>query len=114
MVRMDRYGGNETQRLCGCCPNYALILDNGLDFLWRRENPDFSEFNRYDRPFCNDPGQTESILIEKNANNTKSNHIISSFADHYNAISIDGPSSKTKIGKGSLYFKNSILFKPEF
>ena len=65
MVKMDRYGGNETQRLYGCCPNYALILGNGLDFLWRRENPDFSEFNRYDRPFCNDPGQTESILIEK-------------------------------------------------
>ena len=39
---------------------------------------------------------------------------MSSFADHYNAISIDGPSSKTNIGKGSLYFKNSILFKPEF
>ena len=108
MVKMDRYGGNETQRLYECCPNYALILGNGLDFLWRRENPDFSEFllqwSRTDRVYTD----------WKNANNTKSNHIMSSFADHYHAISIDGPSSKTKIGKGSLCFKNSILFKPEF
>ena len=35
----------------------------------------------------------------KIANNTKSNHILVSFTDHYNAISIDRLSSKTKIGK---------------
>ena len=28
--KMDRYGGNKTQRLCPCCSNYALIVDNGL------------------------------------------------------------------------------------
>ena len=27
---MDRYGGNKAQRLCRRCPNYALIVDNGL------------------------------------------------------------------------------------
>ena len=56
MDEMDRYGGNKTKRLDKCCSNYALILDNGLEVLWRRENPDFSEFNRYDRSFCKNPG----------------------------------------------------------
>ena len=37
-----------------------------------------------------------------------------SFTDHYNAISIDRLSSKTKIGKESWYFNNSLLCKPEF
>ena len=35
----------------------------------------------------------------KTANNTKINHIMLSFTDHYNAISIDRLPSKTKIGK---------------
>ena len=30
MDKMDRYGGNRTQRLYRCCSNYALIVDNGL------------------------------------------------------------------------------------
>ena len=30
MDKMDRYGGNKTQRLYRCCSNYALIVDNGL------------------------------------------------------------------------------------
>ena len=37
-----------------------------------------------------------------------------SFTDHYNAISIDRLSSKTKTGKDSSYFKKSLLCKPEF
>ena len=37
-----------------------------------------------------------------------------SFIDHYNAISIDRLASKTKIGKGSWYFNNPLLCKPEF
>ena len=37
-----------------------------------------------------------------------------SFTDHYNAISIDRLASKTKIGKGSWYFNNPLLCKPEF
>ena len=30
MDKMDRYGGNKTQKLYRYCANYALILDNGL------------------------------------------------------------------------------------
>ena len=30
MDKMDRYGGNKTQRLYRCSSNYALIVDNGL------------------------------------------------------------------------------------
>ena len=37
----------------------------------------------------------------KLANKTKIIHIMVSFADHYNAISIDRLPSKTKIGKDS-------------
>ena len=36
-----------------------------------------------------------------------------SFTDHYNAISIDRLPLKTKIGKDSWYFNNSLLCKPE-
>ena len=41
--KMDRDGENKTQRLYRCCSNYAqskLTVDNGLENLWRRENPD--------------------------------------------------------------------------
>ena len=48
------------------------------------------------------------------ANNAKIYHIMVSFTDHYNAIFIDRFSSKTKIGKDSWYFNNSLLCKPEF
>ena len=48
------------------------------------------------------------------ASNTKINHIMVSFTDHYNAIFIDRFPSKTKIGKDSWYFNNSLLCKPEF
>ena len=49
----------------------------------------------------------------KIANNTKINHIMVSFTDHYNAISIDRLPSKSKIGKDSCNFNNSLLSKPE-
>ena len=45
------------------------------------------------------------------ANNTKINHIMVSFNDHYNAIYIDRLPSKTKIGKDSRKrFRKIILF----
>ena len=50
----------------GSCSDYALsklIVDNELEDLWRRENPDSHVFTRYDRPFDKDPGKTGSILI---------------------------------------------------
>ena len=53
----------------------------------------------------------------KRANNTKINHIMVSFTDHYNGISIDRLPSKAKIGKDSwkrFTKKKNILCKPEF
>ena len=49
MDKMDRDGRNKTQKLYRCCSNYVLskhIVGNGLEDLWRRENPESSEFNR--------------------------------------------------------------------
>ena len=43
MDKIDRNGENKTKTLFRCCSNYALsklILDNGLEDLWRRENSD--------------------------------------------------------------------------
>ena len=40
-----------------CSSNYALsklVVDNGLEDLWRKENPDSSEFICYDRSFAKD------------------------------------------------------------
>ena len=37
-----------------------------------------------------------------------------SFTNHYNAILMDRFPSKTKIGKDSWYFNNSLLCKPDF
>ena len=57
--KIDRDSENKTQRLCWCCSNYALsklIVDNGLEDLWRRENPDSPEFICYNRSFAKDPG----------------------------------------------------------
>ena len=59
MDKIDRDGENKTQRLYRCCSNYALsklIVDNGLEDLWSRENPDSPEFTCYRRSFAKDPG----------------------------------------------------------
>ena len=55
--KIDRDGENKTQRLYKCCSNYALsklIVNNGLEDLWRRENPDYPEFICCDRSFGKD------------------------------------------------------------
>ena len=55
MDKMVRDGENKTQRFYWCCSSYALsklIVDNGLEDLWRRENPDSPEFTRCDRSFA--------------------------------------------------------------
>ena len=97
---MERDGRNKI--LYRCHFNYALskfIVDNGLEDLWRTENPDSSEFNRYNR--SSDTRSTiDRVYTDiKMASNTKINHIMVSFTDHYNAIFIDRFPSKTKIGK---------------
>ena len=56
---MDRDGENKTQRPYWYCSSHALsklVVDDELEDLWRRENPDSPEFTRYDRSFGKDPG----------------------------------------------------------
>ena len=95
---MDKGGENETQRICGCGSNYALsnlILDNGLEDLWRRENPSSSEFTHYDRS-SGTRSRIDRVYTNVNiASNTKIIHIMVSFTDHYSAISLDILRSKT-------------------
>ena len=46
--KIDRAGENKIQRLYRCCSNYTLsklIVDNGLEDLWRRENSDYPLLN---------------------------------------------------------------------
>ena len=50
-------------RCCSNCDLWKLIVDNGLEDLWRRENPDSPEFTCYDRSFAKGPVYTGSILI---------------------------------------------------
>ena len=56
---MDSGGGNRTQRLYKCDSNYALpkiILDNGLEDLWRRENQISLNSHTMIDPPTQDPG----------------------------------------------------------
>ena len=101
MDKMDRDVGNKTQRLYRCS-NYALsklIVDNGLEDLWRKENTDSSEFTCWDRSFGKRSRTDRVYTGIKTANNTKINHIMVSFTDYYSAISLDRISSKNKSGK---------------
>ena len=90
MDKMERDGRSKT--LYRCRFNHALsnrIVDNGLEDLWRRKNPDSSKFTRYKR--C--PGTRSRVDIVYTdiqiAYNIKINHIMVSFTDHYKAIFID-------------------------
>ena len=59
MDKINRDCENKTQRLYRGCSSYTLsklIVDNGLEDLWRRENPDSPEFTCYDRSFTKNPG----------------------------------------------------------
>ena len=89
-------------------------MDNGLDDLWRRENPDPSEFTHYDRSSGTRSRIDRVYTDKKIASNIKINHVMVSFTDHYKAIFTDRVPSKTEIEKDSWYFNNSLLCKPEF
>ena len=57
--KMDSDGGNKTQRLYRCRSNHAvskIIPHNGLKNLWRRENPDSTEFTATIDPLPQDSG----------------------------------------------------------
>ena len=58
MDKIDRDGENKTQILYRFRSTYALskLVDNGLEDLWRRENPDSPEFTCYNMSFTKDPG----------------------------------------------------------
>ena len=98
MDKMDRDGENKTQDFIDAvpiipCQNSSWIM--GLRIYGE--------------------GRTDRVYTDiKIVKNTKINPIMVSFTDHYNVISIDRLSSKSKIGKVSWYFKNSLLCKPEF
>ena len=113
--KMERDGRNKTLYRCRFnCVLPKHITDNGLQELWRREDADSSEFTRCNRS-SGTRSRTDRVYTDiKIASNTKINHIMVSFTDHYNAIFIDRFPSKTKIGKDSWYFNNPFLCKPEF
>ena len=98
---MDRYSGNKTQILYRCCSNYSLIVGKGLRICGER---------RTQIPLSS---SAMKGLLER-IQDTKSNHIMVSFTDHYNAISIARLPSKTKIGKSLWCFSSFSLCKPEF
>ena len=59
MDKMDKDGENKTHWLYWYYLSYVfskLIVDNGFQDLWRRENQDSPEFTDYDRSFGKDPG----------------------------------------------------------
>ena len=68
MDKIDRDDQNKTQRLYRFGSNYALsklIVDNGLYDLWRRENPDYSEFICYDRSFAKEQYRPSILIFGK-------------------------------------------------
>ena len=68
MDKIDWDGENKTQGLYRCCSNYALsklTVDNGLEDLSRRENPDSPEFICYDRSFAKDQYRPFILIIGK-------------------------------------------------
>ena len=58
MDQMDTDGENKTQIFYRCCSNYALwkiIVDIGIEDIWRRETQYSPELPRYNRSFVIDP-----------------------------------------------------------
>ena len=99
MDEMERSGTNKIlYRYCFNCTLSKLIVDNGLEDLWRRVSPDSSEFTCYDR-FFGTTSRIDRVYTDiKIASNIKINNIMVSFTDHCNAIFIDRFPSKTKTG----------------
>ena len=94
------------------CQNWPWIIGSKIYGEGRAKVP-LSSPNMID-VLTQDPGQTGSILNRKIASNTKINHLMVYFTDHYNDIDLDRLPSKSKIGNDQWYFNNSLLCKPEF
>ena len=114
---MDRDERNKTQKWYRCYSNFTLsklIMDHGLEDLRRRENPDTSEFTGYDR-ISDTRSRIDRVYTDiKIANDTKINHKMISFSDHYNALLIKSLSSKTKTGKDLWLLNNTLLQNKDF
>ena len=87
MDKMDRDGGNKSQRLYICssnCPLSKLIVNSEFEDLWRRDNPDTSYLSIFSPnagkygpentpyldtfktvPFSKNPKETSNVLIIK-------------------------------------------------
>ena len=94
--------GNKIQRLYRCSYKYILlilIVDNGLADLWIKQNPNSSKFTRYNRSSGTRSRMDRVYIDIKIANSLKINDIMLSFTNHYNAISLNRLSLKTKIVK---------------
>ena len=68
MDKINRDGENKTQILYKCCSIYSLyklIVDNGIEDLWGKENPDSSEFICYDRSFAKDQYRPSVLIFGK-------------------------------------------------
>ena len=92
MDKMERDGGNKA--LYKCHFDYALsklIMDNGQEHLWRRENPDSSEFTSYKRSSGKRPTTGRVYADIKMASNTKINHIIVSVTDQIVSSTVGTP-----------------------
>ena len=89
-------------------------MEIGLEDLWRRENPDLSEFTRCDRASGTRSRINRVYTDKKIANNTKINHKMISFSDHYNALPVDRLSSKIKTGKDMWHFNDTLLQNKDF
>ena len=107
---MERDGANKTEFIDAVSTMPCQIVDNGLEDLWRRDNPDFSEFICYNRSSGTRSRIDRVYTDVKIASNTKINHIIVSFTDHYNAIFIDRLPSQIKIEKEKIHGTLIILF----
>ena len=104
MNQMDSDGGQKTQRLYRCSSNYApskLIVNNGIEDLWRKENPGSSEFTHCDRSSGTSSSIDRVFTRIRIANNIINiiNLIMVSSTDHYNTIFLETLPSKTKIEK---------------
>ena len=106
MDRMDRDDGNKTQIIYKFHSNYVLsklIVDNRLE-EWRRENPDSSEFTHYDTS-SGTRSRIDRVYADiKFASNTKINHIMVYFTEHYNSICINR-NQKLKFKVENIYGK---------
>ena len=102
--KIDKDGENKIQQIFQCCCSSSLsklIVDKWHQDLWRREIPDSSEFYPY-RQVLWQGFRIYTVYTDiKIASNTKINHIMVSYTDNYNTISIGRLPAKTKIGKDS-------------